>query len=132
VNSVILKRARLWTMIVAAGLSFGLAVTVSPRYALGVFLTATWAAAGFWMLEGLTRRALLPPGSPRAIGAIATLAAGKVLLYGVAVWALLAQVFPPTSHLIGFSLLLIALVAVAGFSRRAAPEGRKPPRGTDA
>lgn len=131
-NSVILKRARLWTMIVAAGLSFVLAFTVSPRYALGVFLTAVWAAAGFWVLEGLTRRALVPPGCPRATGAIALLACGKVLLYGVAVWVLLARVFPPTSHLIGFSLLLIALVAVAGLSRRSAPQGRQTPRGTDA
>ena len=131
-NGAILKRTRLATLIVAAGLSIALAFLVSPRYALWVFLTAGWATAGFWMLDGLARRALVPPGSPRATGPIAALVAGKVLLYGVAVWALFARIFPPTSHLIGFSLLLIVLLAVTALTRHHAPKGPTQPRGHDA
>lgn len=131
-NGAILKRTRQLTLIVAAGLSAALAFLVSPRFALGVFATAAWATAGFWMLDGLTKRALVPPGSPRATGPIAALAAGKVLLYGVAVWALMSGAFPPVSCLIGFSLLLIVLLAVAAFTRHHAPGGPTATRGHDA
>jgi len=132
VTSALLRQARLWTLAAAAGLSLVLAKAVSPRYGLGVLLTAVWATAGFWLLEGLARRALVPPGSPRSGGTIALLAAGKIVLYGVAVWVLMAGIFPPVSHLIGFSLLLAVLVAVSALARGRFRAGRPPTRGDDA
>ena len=124
-----LRHARLGTLAAAAALSLALGVVVSPRYGAGVMVTAIWAVAGFWLLEALTRRTLVPAGTPRPLGAIAALAAAKVVLYGIAVWALLARVFPVTSHLIGFSLLLGALLVASAVGRRAragAPARRAP------
>lgn len=131
-NTTVLGRARLWTLIAAVVLGAGLWPATSLRFALGVLLTAAWAAGGFWLLETLLRCVLVPPGRPRATGRIVLVAAGKVLLYGVAVWALWVRAFPPVSLLIGFSLLLVALVVVSTTVRRSAPPARPQPRGEDA
>ncbi len=131
-NATVLSRARIWTLVAAVLLAGGLWPATTGRFALGVLLTAGWAVASFWLLEGLMRRALVPPGTPRATGRIVLLATGKFLLYGVALWVLWARAFPPVSHLIGFSLLLVVLVAVAATARRSAPPARPQPRGEDA
>jgi len=110
-NGDVLKRTRLWTLTAAAGLSAVLAFAVSLHFAAGLFLTALWAVTGFWFLERLLRAALVPPGTRRDGLAILGWAAGKLAIYALAIWALLESPFPPASHLIGFSLLLVVLVA---------------------
>ncbi len=131
-NDGTLRRARVWTLAVAAGLSLVLGIAVSPRYGVGVLVTAVWATAGFWLIEALARRALVPAGTARPIGAILALAGAKILLYGLAVWVLLARLFPVTSHLVGFSLLLLSLLVVTAASRRRGRSGAATPRGNDA
>jgi len=132
VNSTVLSRARTGTLAAAVLLGAGLWPATSGRFALGVALTAGWAVLSLWLLEGLMRRALVPSGTPRQTGRIVLLAAGKFLLYGMAVWALWARWFPPTSLLIGFSLLLVVLVAASATARRSARAVRPQPRGDDA
>jgi hypothetical protein len=124
-----LSKARGWTLGAAAVLAVALGVAVSPRFGAGVLVAAVWATAWLWLIEALTRRAVVPAGTPRPIGAITVLAAAKVLLYGLAVWALLAKAFPVTSYLVGFTLMLLAMSAVtiarrAGGSRAPAGPGR--------
>lgn len=127
-NGAILKRTRLGTLAAAALLTIPLGLWLSWRFAAGFAATGLWAIAGFWALEGLTRRALVPPGAPRPLGPVAVLALAKVVLYGLAVWVLFARVFPPVSHLLGFSLLLVVLVvsavAARGRARSADPTVR--------
>jgi len=109
----ILARTRAGTVI-AALLAAGLARALGAewRFAAGVLGTALWAVAGFTLIERLVRVALLPPGSPRPRGRIALLVTAKLALYGLAVWVLLAGWIPPLSSVLGFSLLLLALVVV--------------------
>jgi hypothetical protein len=110
-NGDVLKRTRLWTLSAAAGLSAVLAFAVSLHFAAGLLLTAVWAVSGFWCLERLLRAALVPPGTRRNGLAILGWGAGKLAIYALAIWAVLESPFPPASHLIGFSLLLVVLVA---------------------
>lgn len=111
-NELVLKRTQLWTLAAAVGLSLILWFTVTPRFALGTLLTALWAVAGFRALEGLIRAALLPRGTRRDVRGILIWAAAKLAVYGLAIWAVLKSPFAATSHLIGFSLLLVVLVVV--------------------
>jgi hypothetical protein len=101
-------------------------------FALGILGSALWAVAGFTLVEWLVRAALLPPGAPRPRGRIALLVAAKLVLYALAAWVLLAGLIPPLSCVLGFSLLLLALVVVGlvtGSNLRAAAGGTD--RGTE-
>jgi len=114
----ILGKTRLGTVIaalLAAGLS--LMLGAGSRFGLGVLGSALWAVAGFTLIEKLVRTALLPPGTPRPRGRIALLIGAKLALYGLAAWALLAGLIPPLSCVLGFSLLLLALVVAGLLSR---------------
>jgi hypothetical protein len=86
---------------------------MEPGFVFGFLGSAIWAVLSFWVVEALMRYALVPPGSPRNGAAILRLIAAKVVLYGLAFWVLLAGVVPPTSCVLGFSLLLIVLVVAA-------------------
>jgi hypothetical protein len=112
VNEAILKKTRLWTIVVAAGVSLIVWLTVSVHFAAGVFVTALWAVVGFWALDRLLRAALVPPGSRRNIFAVIAWGVAKLTIYGLAIWALLARPFPAISHVIGFTLLLVVLVVI--------------------
>lgn len=130
-NEAILRRTRLWTLLAAVALAAATGLAVSPLFGAGLLLTAVWAVAGFWILEKLLRAALVPPGAPRRGFAVAAWGAAKAGIYALALWALLARRFPPVSHLIGFSLLLVVLVAVAAAG--SAGRARQPAaRGDDA
>ncbi len=131
-NAKVLRWARLGTLVAAVLLGAGLWPAVSGRFALGVVLMAGWATLGLRLLEALMRRALVPPGTPRDTGRIVLLAGGKLLLYAVALWAVWARLFPPTSLLIGFSLLLAALVVASATTRPSARTATPRPRGEDA
>jgi hypothetical protein len=111
-NEAVLKKTRLWTLAVATGLSLIFGIVFSIRFAAGIFLTALWAVAGFWALEGLLRSAIVPPGVRRNSRSVLLWAAAKIAVYGLAIWAVLRSPFPPVSHLIGFTLLLVVLVVV--------------------
>ncbi len=112
-NTDLLRVTRLWTLIIAVAAAGGLAATGHGRFGLGVLGTAAWAVAGFTLVELLVRAALVPPDRPRPAGRIALLVAGKLALYGLGAWALLSGAVPPLSSVVGFSLLLGVLVAVA-------------------
>ncbi len=129
-NEAILKRARLWTVAAGALLSLVCLFAVSFRFAAGLLVTAIWAAAGFYVLERLLRAVVVPPGTPRHGLAALGWGAAKLAIYGLAVAALIERPFPPVSHLIGFSLLLVALVA-AGVSARPRDGGQPLRRGDD-
>ena len=113
-TTLLLKRAKLWTLAAAVAAALVLNGRVGDdRFVFGVLGSAVWAVLSFWVVEGLVRLTLVPPGSPRRGAAIARLIAAKVALYGVAFWVLLAGVVPPLSCVLGFSLLLIVLVVLA-------------------
>lgn len=111
-NNRILRQTQLWTLAAGVLLSGVLGLAISARFAAGLFLTVLWAVAGFRALEGLIRASVVRPGQPRNLRALAGWAAAKLAFYAIAVWAVLASPFPAVSHLIGFSLLLVVLVAV--------------------
>jgi hypothetical protein len=110
------------------GVIFGLTISVS--FALGFFLTALWAALGFWVLEKLLRVALVAPGETRNKRAAAGWLVAKLALYGLAVWVLFQEPFPVMSHVLGLTLLLVVLV-VAGILGGSAMTGQPTQRGDD-
>ena len=133
IGGAILARTRRWTAALAL-LAAGVARLLGAPwdFALGILGTALWAVAGFTLIEWLVRAALLPPGAPRPRGRIALLILAKLALYALAAWVLLAGLIPPLSSVLGFSLLLLALVVVglvAGQDLRAAAGGTE--RGTE-
>ncbi len=113
----VLARAQLWTIFLALALSAVLGFLISPAFALGVFLTALWAAAGLFALEKLLRSAVLPPGEPRNIFAIFLWGFAKLAIYGIAVWVLFSRPLPPLSHAVGFTLMMVVLVVVGARAR---------------
>ena len=113
----VLARVQIWTILLALALSVVLVFAVSPQFALGVFLTALWATAGLFFLEKLLRSAVLPPGEPRNIFAIFLWGFAKLAIYGVAVWVLFSRPFPPLSHAVGFTLMMVVLVVVGARAR---------------
>jgi len=113
----LLARVQLWTIFLALGLSIALAFLVSPKFALGVFLTALWAAAGLFALEKLLRSAVLPPGEPRNIFAIFLWGFAKLAIYGVAAWVLFTRPLPTLSHAVGFTVMMVVLVVVGARAR---------------
>ena len=112
-NSMILRKARQWSIAAAVVISLGLGRFVDARFALGFLGSAVWAVVGFWLVEALISRALLPSSIKRNRGAIALLVAGKLALYALALWILLSGIVPAMSCIYGFSLILIVLV-IAG------------------
>jgi hypothetical protein len=108
----LLARVQLWTIFLALALSAVLGFVVSASFGLGVFLTALWAVAGFLALEKLLRSAILPPGQPRNIFAIFLWGMAKIAVYAIAVWVLFSRPFPPLSHAVGFTLMMVVLVVV--------------------
>lgn len=112
-NASLLRRTRLWTLAAAVAAALVLNGRTEDRFVYGVLGSAVWAVLSFWVVEGLVKLALVPPGTPRPAGAIARLIVAKAALYGVAFWVLLAGLVPPLSCILGFSLLLIVLVAIA-------------------
>jgi hypothetical protein len=128
VNRSLLGKVRLGTVV--AGLITAAVIwpVAGPRFAAGVALTALWAAVGFWALEGLLRAALVPSSEPRNRYAIVIWAVAKLAVYAVAVWVLVSRPFPPVSHIVGLSLLLVVLVILGaltgpGHSQRPARRG---------
>ena len=113
----VLARVQIWTILLALALSAVLAFTVSPRFALGVFLTALWAAAGLFALEKLLRSAVLPPGEPRNVFSMFLWGFAKLAVYGIAVWVLFSRPFPAISHAVGFTLMMVVLVVVGARAR---------------
>jgi hypothetical protein len=116
-NRNVLARVQLWTIFLALALSVVLGLAISLDFALGVFLTALWAVAGFFALEKLLRCAVLPPGEPRNIFAIFLWGFAKLAVYAVAVWVLFSRPFPTLSHAVGFTLMMIVLVVVGARAR---------------
>jgi hypothetical protein len=113
----VLARVQLWTILLALALSAVLGFVVSFHFALGVFLTALWAAAGLFVLEKLLRAAVLPQGEPRNVFAVFLWGFAKLAVYGIAVWVLFSRPFPAISHAVGFTLMMVVL-AVAGARAR--------------
>ena len=130
-NQNLLARVYIWTTLVALVCGLASWFAVSSGFGLGLFLTAVWAVAGFRILEGLLRSVVVPPGTPRNIFATILWVLGKLAIYGVAVWVLFSRPFPPVSHAVGFTLMLVVLVALGARAR--SDEIRQPtPRGDDA
>lgn len=122
----LLARVRIWTILGAVIAGGALWFVVAPAFGLGVFLTALWAVVGFYALEKLLREAALPPGSPRNWFAIAIWGVVKLAVYGIAVWVLFSRPLPVLSHLVGFTILMVALVILgAGARARQIEEIRK-------
>jgi hypothetical protein len=113
----VLARVQLWTILLALALSAVLGFVVSTQFALGVFLTALWAAAGLFVLEKLLRCAILPPGEPRNVFAVFLWGFAKLAVYGIAVWVLFSRPFPSISHAVGFTLMMVVLVVVGARAR---------------
>ncbi len=113
----VLARVQIWTIFLAMALSVALFFAVSPHFALGVFLTALWAAAGLFALEKLLRCAVLPPGEPRNVFAVFLWGFAKLAVYGIAVWVLFSRPFPALSHALGFTIMMIVLVVVGARAR---------------
>lgn len=110
---------------------------ISSGFGLGLFLTAVWAVAGFRALEGLLRSTVVPPGTPRNIFAIILWFSAKLAIYAVAVWVLFSRPFPPISHAVGFTIMMVVLVALGAKSRseeiaRSQTAQHEAPRGEDA
>ena len=118
-NQNLLARVYLWTILVALACGLVAWFTISFDFGLGLFLTAVWAVAGFRALEGLLRSVVLPPGHPRNIFAIILWMMAKLAVYGMAVWVLFSRPFPPISHAVGFTLMLVVLVALGARARSA-------------
>lgn len=130
-NQNLLARVYLWTILVALVCGLVAWFSISFDFGLGIFLTAVWAVAGFRTLEGLLRSAVLPPGTPRNIFAIILWVLAKFGIYGIAVWMLFSRPFPPVSHAVGFTLMLVVLVTL-GAQARSEEIRQSTPRGDDA
>ena len=113
----VLARVQIWTILLALALSAVLVFVVSPRFALGVFLTALWASAGLFALEKLLRCAVQPPGEPRNVFAMFLWGFAKLAVYGIAVWVLFSRPLPTMSHAVGFTLMMVVLVVVGARAR---------------
>ena len=107
----------MWTIFLALVAGAVLAYSVSLNFALGSVLTSLWAVAGLRVLEGLLRSAVVPPGEPRNIFAIILWGLAKLGIYGLAVWVLFFRPFPAVSHAVGFTLLMVVLVALGAQAR---------------
>ena len=131
-NQNLLARVYLWTILVAfaCGLVFWFAI--SSGFGIGLFVTAVWAVAGFRALEGLLRATVVPPGTPRNIFAIILWFFAKLAIYGMAVWVLFSRPFPPVSHAVGFTLMLVVLVVLGARARAEEIRQETAPRGEDA
>jgi hypothetical protein len=116
-NEKLLAGVRLWTILVALVASVIAFFAISFEFALGIFLTALWAVAGLLVLERLLRAAVLPPGAPRNLFAIALWGAAKIAVYGVAVWVLFFRPLPALSHAVGFTLMMVILVVLGAQAR---------------
>lgn len=116
-NFTILKQARIGALAAAAIVFAAIGPLYDFGFAAGILATAVWGAAGFMVIEGLVRAALLPTGSERPRGRIALLVGGKLGLYGIAIWALLKGIVAPIPAMIGFSFLLVALVVATLWQR---------------
>jgi len=130
-NQNLLARVYLWTILVALACGLVSWFAISLDFGLGLFLTAVWAVAGFRALEGLLRSAVQPPGAPRNIFAIILWVLAKLGVYAIAVWMLFSRPFPPVSHAVGFTLMLVVLVAL-GARARSDEIRQSTPRGDDA
>ena len=113
----LLARIQIWTIILALICSLVLWGAVSFAFAAGVFLTALWAVAGFYCLGRLLKAAVLPPGTPRNEFAIIIWAVAKLAVYGIAVWVLFSRPFPPLSHAVGFTSLMVVMVVLGAGAR---------------
>ncbi len=89
----------------------------SGIFALGVFLTALWAVAGFFILERLLRAAVVAPGAPRNGFAVFLWLMAKLAVYGLAIWVLFSRPFPGMSHVVGLTLLIVVLTAMGATVR---------------
>lgn len=127
----VLARVKIWTTLIALVGAIALWFAISSAFALGVFLTALWAVAGLWALEGLLRSAVVPPGKPRNGFLIIIWGFAKLAVYGVAVWVLFSRPFPALSHVVGFTLLMVVLVVI-GAQARAQEINLSTGRGEDA
>jgi len=110
VSSTLLRKARLWTLAVAIVAALVMSRFTDTRFVLGFLGSAVWSVIGFWLVEALIRKALLPAEAGRDRGAIAWLVAGKVALYAGGIWVLLRGFVPAMSCIYGVSLILIVLV----------------------
>ena len=118
-NENLLARVRLWTILVALAAAATAFFAVSFAFALGIFLTAVWAAAGLLVLERLLRAAVVPPGTPRNGFVIGLWIAAKIAVYGVAAWVLFSRPLPALSHAVGFTLMMVILVVLGAQARSA-------------
>ncbi|MBK6899918.1 MAG: hypothetical protein IPH09_11835 [bacterium] len=130
-TTLILARARRWTLAAAAVGTAAMFLATTPRSALSFLGAAVWGVAGFWLLERLIRLALVPPGGPRDRRALAGLVAGKAALYALGAWALLSGAAAPRACALGFSLLLVVLVVVGILVRPGLQLPRTEPRRRD-
>lgn len=115
----LLARIRIWTILVAVFVALICWVAVSALFAWGVLATALWAVAGFFILEKLLRAVVVPPGAPRNGFAVALWLAAKLAIYALAIWVLFSRPFPALSHAVGFTLLMVALIALGARARAA-------------
>ncbi len=130
-NSTLLGKVRLWTVLSALVITAGLFRFVEARFAFGFLGSAVWTVIGFWLVEALIRHALLPTSAGRDRRAIVLLGTGKVALYAAAMWIVLNGVAPAMSYIYGVSLILIVLVITVLVIRPSlTPEGLSE-RGTD-
>ncbi|MFT5316378.1 MAG: hypothetical protein ACI9UK_002223 [Candidatus Krumholzibacteriia bacterium] len=113
----VLAQVQLWTIFLALPLAIGLGFAVSSDFGVGVFLTALWAVAGLRALEGLIRTGLMPKGTPKNPFEIILWVLAKIAVYAVAVWVLFTRPLPPTSHFVGFTLMMLVLVIVGARNR---------------
>ena len=130
-NSTILGKARLWTLVSAFVIAAGLVPLADARFALGFLGSAVWAVLSFWLVEALVRRALLPREAGRDKRVIAGLVAAKFALYATATWVLIEGHAPAMSCIYGVSLILIVLVITVMVIRPSLAPQRLPERGTD-
>ena len=123
----ILTRTRTWTLATGLVTAVATGFLLGWDFGAGVLATAIWAVAGFWSLEGLFRSALVAPGTPRNVFAIIIWAFVKLTVYALAVWVLIMRPFPPLSHAVGLTLLLVVLVIQGAivFPRQAQPPARR-------
>ena len=113
----LLARVRIWTILGAAIAAAIFWFAVSPGFGLGVFVTALWAVAGFWVLEKLLRCAALPSGETRNGYAVALWIVAKLAIYGLAAWVLFSRPLPILSHVVGFTILMVVLVILGANAR---------------
>lgn len=113
----ILAQVQLWTIFLALPLAIVLGLVESFNFGVGVFLTALWAVAGLRALEGLIRTGLRPKGVPKNRFEIILWVLAKIAVYAIAVWVMFTRPVPPTSHFIGFSLMMLVLIVVGARTR---------------